>query len=193
MIKRIQTPEDGRAPARGSTNWRIEGQKNRITRKEYQRLVNKFEMKVFEARKGFWNFAKERMLKERGIGEKRKTEEKKDENQLERVKRRRDGLVSVEAFEIFGQGRDLESCGGLSWEDLVEKPEDLSYCEPDTHAHVRVLLDVPDVTVSPSSVVAEFCHVFSCCSDWEFVEPQSFLSLPKASTLLYKFARRDEV
>ena len=26
----------------------------------------------------------------------------------------------------------------------------------------------------PSSVVTEFCEVFSCCSDWEDVVPQSF-------------------
>ena len=31
-----------------------------------------------------------------------------------------------------------------------------------------------DVLVSPSSVVTELCGVSSCCSDWEFVEPQSF-------------------
>ena len=49
------------------------------------------------------------------------------------------------------------------------------------------------MTVSPSSVVTKFCDVFSCCLDWELVEPLSFLSLPKASTLLYKYARRDEV
>ena len=30
------------------------------------------------------------------------------------------------------------------------------------------------VLVSPSSVVTEFCDGFSCCSDWEDVEPQSF-------------------
>ena len=37
--------------------------------------------------------------------------------------------------------------------------------------------EVPDVTgvpVSPSSVVTEFCGGFSCCSDWDFVELQSF-------------------
>ena len=34
--------------------------------------------------------------------------------------------------------------------------------------------DVTDVPVSPSSVVAEFCDGFSCCSDWDFVEPQFF-------------------
>ena len=58
------------------------------------------------------------------------------------------GCVSVEAFEIFGQEGDLESCGGLSWEDLLEKPEDLSDCEPDSCAPVRVVLDVTDVLVS---------------------------------------------
>ena len=34
--------------------------------------------------------------------------------------------------------------------------------------------DVTDVLVSPSSVVTEFCDGFSCFSDWEFVELQSF-------------------
>ena len=33
---------------------------------------------------------------------------------------------------------------------------------------------VPDVPVSSSSVVTEFCDVSPCCSDWESVEPQSF-------------------
>ena len=40
--------------------------------------------------------------------------------------------VSVEAFEIFSQRRDLESCGGLSGGDLLEKPEDVFDFEPDT-------------------------------------------------------------
>ena len=52
-------------------------------------------------------------VKERGA--KRKREVEKEENKTESVKRRCDGSVSVEAFEIFSQGRDLESCGGLSW------------------------------------------------------------------------------
>ena len=56
----------------------------------------------------------------------------------------------------------------------MEKPEDLSECEPEARLDMSVVLDVPDVPVSPSSVVTEFCDVFSFCSDWEFVEPQSF-------------------
>ena len=34
--------------------------------------------------------------------------------------------------------------------------------------------DLTDVRVSHSSVFTEFCDGFSCCSHWEFVEPQSF-------------------
>ena len=98
-------------------------------------------------------------------GDKRKREEEKGENKTVRAKRRCDGFVSVEAFEIFSQGRDLESCGGLSWEDLVEKPKDLSDCEPDTRAQLRMVPDVTDVPVSPSSVVIEFCDGSSFCSD----------------------------
>ena len=47
MMKRIQILEEGRVPAKETKNWRIEGEKKRITRKEYQRLLNKFEMEGF--------------------------------------------------------------------------------------------------------------------------------------------------
>ena len=76
---------------------------------------------------------------QRRDGKKRKREEEKEENETGSVKRRCVFFVSVEVFEIFSQEGDLESCGGLSWEDFVEKPEDLSDCEPDTR------VDVPDV------------------------------------------------
>ena len=69
----------------------------------------------------------------------------------------------MEAFEIFSKGRDLESCGDLSWVwDPLEKHEDLSDCEPDSCALVRVVPDVTHVPVSPSSAVTEFCDVSSC-------------------------------
>ena len=51
--------------------------------------------------------------------------------------------------------------------DLLEKPEDLSDCEPETRVDVPAVPDVIDVIVSPSSVVTEFRDGFSCCSDWE--------------------------
>ena len=56
----------------------------------------------------------------------------------------------------------------------MEKHEDLFDCEPDSCAFVRVMPDVTDVLVSPSSLVTEFCEVFSCCSDWEDVGLRSF-------------------
>ena len=51
MLKRIHVLEDGRVPAKEARNWKIEGQKRKITRKEYQRLLNKFEMDGFMAQK----------------------------------------------------------------------------------------------------------------------------------------------
>ena len=67
MLKRIQVLEDGRVPAKEARNWRIEGRKRRITRKEYQRLLlEKFEMEGFMAQKGLWNLAREKILRERG-------------------------------------------------------------------------------------------------------------------------------
>ena len=74
-----------------------------------------------------------------------------------RLKRRCERLVSVEAFEIVSQEGDVESCGDVSREDLLDNPEDLSDCELDSCAHVRVVPDVTDVLVSPSSVVTELC------------------------------------
>ena len=38
MLKRIQVVEDGGVPAKEARSCRIEGQKRRIARKEYQRL-----------------------------------------------------------------------------------------------------------------------------------------------------------
>ena len=54
----------------------------------------------------------------------------------------------------------MESCGGLSWRELLGKHEDLSDFELDKSAHVCVVLDVIDVLGSPSSVVTEFCQFF---------------------------------
>ena len=58
MIKRIQTLEEGRVPAKEAKNWRIEGEKNRITRKEYKRLLNNFEMEGLMSQKRFVEFGK---------------------------------------------------------------------------------------------------------------------------------------
>ena len=45
----------------------------------------------------------------------------------------------------------------FSWWNLLEKPENLSDCD-----------------VSPASVANEFYDSFSWCTEWEFVEPQSY-------------------
>ena len=239
MMKIIQILEEGRVTAKETKNWRIEGAKKRITRKEYQRLLNKFDMEGLMAQKRLVELGKGRkIMKERGElpngegdavtkdkvmheenfwsnwpredergkeerkaryekneGEKcgkRKREEEKEEYETATVKRKCESSVSVEAFEIFSQGTDMESCGNLSWEDLLEKHEDLFDYEPEPCAHVRVVPDVAGVPVAPSSVVTEWCEAFSCCPDWQNVLPQSF-SFSKKRALLYKYATRDEV
>ena len=58
----------------------------------------------------------------------------------------------------------------------MDKSEDLSDRESEAWVCLWCLTDVTDVPDSPSSVVTEFCDGFSCCLDWEFVEPQSFSS-----------------
>ena len=57
-------------------------------------------------------------------------------------------------------------------------------------SHVRVVLDVTDVPVSPSSVVTEFCQVFSCCSDREDVVPQSFSFSPKSEHIVVQVRKK---
>ena len=66
MMKSIQTLEEGRVPAKEAKNGIIEGEKKRITREEYQRLLNNFEMEGLMSQKGLWNLAKEKIMKERG-------------------------------------------------------------------------------------------------------------------------------
>ena len=51
MLKRIPVLEGGGVPAKEAKSWRIEGLKRRITRKEHQRLLNKFQMEGFVAQK----------------------------------------------------------------------------------------------------------------------------------------------
>ena len=76
------------------------------------------------------------------------------------------------------------------WEDLLDKPEDLSDRESEAWKVVSVVPEVTDVPVSPSSVVTEFCDCVSCCSDWDFVEPQSFFFLQKGVLTLAQLRRK---
>ena len=48
-----------------------------------------------------------------------KEKRRKEENETWSVKRRCEGFVSVEAFEIFNQSGNSESCGDVSWEHLA--------------------------------------------------------------------------
>ena len=66
MLQRIRILEDGRIPAKEASNWKIEGQKRRITRKEYRKMWNEFETGGFMAQKGLWNAARKKMLQDRG-------------------------------------------------------------------------------------------------------------------------------
>ena len=58
---------------------------------------------------------------------KKKREGEKGEDETVAVKRRFTNPVSAEAFDIFSQGRDSESCGN-SWEDLLGDSCGLSGC-----------------------------------------------------------------
>ena len=77
--------------------------------------------------------------------------------------------------------------------DPLERLDELSECGPVSCALVRVVPDVTDVPVSPCSVVSEFGDVLSLCSDREFCGTTVLFFLQKACTLLYKYARRDEI
>ena len=77
------------------------------------------------------------------VSEKRIGEEENEENDTGIVKRRCANSVSIEAFDIFRQGEELESCGN-SWRDLWDDPGGLSgwMC-------LLCVLDVTDVHPLP--------------------------------------------
>ena len=64
MLQRIKILEDGRVPDKEAKDWKMEGRKKRITRKEYKRLINEFELEGLRAQKGLWNLARERERKD---------------------------------------------------------------------------------------------------------------------------------
>ena len=64
-------------------------------------------------------------------------------------------LFLREASDIFVQSEDLDSCGGFSWVDLLERLDDLYDCELETRTGVLAVLVVVGVLVSLSSVVTE--------------------------------------
>ena len=65
----IQVLVDGRVPAKEASSWRIEGRKRRITRKEYQRVLNKFVMEGFMAQKVLWKLVREKPAGKRSVAE----------------------------------------------------------------------------------------------------------------------------
>ena len=67
-VKTTCNPEEERVPAKDARGWKIEGHKRRVTRKEYKRLHEKFEV----GRSCL--LAKKRMLEYRG------TQTKEDRN-----------------------------------------------------------------------------------------------------------------
>ena len=64
------------------------------------------------------------------------------------VKRRCVNFNLAGAFDIFCQGEDLESCGGVSWSEVLDNPDVLSDCESESRAVVSAVLVVSDVLVS---------------------------------------------
>ena len=66
MLKRVQTLEEGRVPAKEAKIGRIKGEQKRISRMEFQKLVNKFEMEGFMAQKGLWNLARRKSRRKEG-------------------------------------------------------------------------------------------------------------------------------
>ena len=81
MVKRIQTLEEGRVPAKEEAkNWRIEGEKKRTTRKKHRELLDNFEMEGLMTQRGLWKLAQRERKKKRekrGKGKRRKKRAKR--------------------------------------------------------------------------------------------------------------------
>ena len=54
MLKRISPLEEERVPAKNSRGWKIAGEKQKVTRKEYRRLWKEFDVGGSMAQKGLW-------------------------------------------------------------------------------------------------------------------------------------------
>ena len=143
----------------------------------------------------WWRREERRKVKERvrEEGKKEKREKERKGKETASAKRRCVGFISADVFGIFGQGEDLERCGGVSWCDLLEHPGDWSVCEPETRTDVSAVLVVTDVLVSFFSAVTECYEDVSLGSDWEFVEPQSFSFSKKRFVCVGRESRRDEL
>ena len=104
------------------------------------------------------------------MSRRRKREGETGEDETVAVKRRCTNPVSAEAFDMFSQEEDSESCGN-SWGDLLGGSYGLSDCGSEASSGVPVVTDVP---VSPSCTVVVMSEALVLGSDWEVVEPQSF-------------------
>ena len=59
-VKTNSESEDDRGLAKEAKDWEIEGKKRRISRKEFSRLINEFELECCMAQTVLWNLARER-------------------------------------------------------------------------------------------------------------------------------------
>ena len=64
-LKRVGTKETAGSLPEEARNCKIEGQKRRVTRKEYRRSWNEFETGGFTAQKDLWNLTRKKMLRDR--------------------------------------------------------------------------------------------------------------------------------
>ena len=65
--KRISILEELKVLAKNSREWKIEGQKRKVTRKDTKDCGRNSRLEAFMAQKGLWNVAKNRMLEDRGV------------------------------------------------------------------------------------------------------------------------------
>ena len=109
MLKRIQVLQDGMVSAKEARNLKIEGQRRRITRKEYKWLLIKFEIEVFMAQKGLWNLARENILQDRREGDVIREYEAMHEDNLPSSRLREDGKNKEEIVGEVGKETEEET------------------------------------------------------------------------------------
>ena len=107
------------------------------------------------------------------------------------MKRRCVSSNLAEAFDIFGQGEDLGSCGGVSWCDLLDNLDDLSDCVNLGLGRLCLRCLLRLMCLNP------FCgdrvDDVSLDLDWESVEPQSFSFSEKRPFIGTVFSGNQEI
>ena len=139
---------------REAKGWKNEGKKGRIIIiREYNAMHEENFLSSWLRKDLIGN---EKKVNERA-GEEEENKRKREEEKKRDGEKEENGTVKRKCVS-FNLAEDLESCGGVSWSDLLDHPDDLSDCESESRAVVsasehqeKVMPPTPNQSSHPST------------------------------------------